>query len=100
MSSVETLEVVAVEGSAEVSAPLLGANLDVIRGVKVKLEVRIGEAEMTVDELLSLGENSVVQLSRPTTAPVDLLLEGKVVARGHLVAVDDNFGVQITELTR
>lgn len=99
MSSVESLEVAPVESpSREIKRLLNDVNLDIIKDVKVSLEVRVGEAELTVDELLNLGQGSVVQLTRSTTAPVDLLIDGKTVARGYLVAADDNFGIQITEL--
>ncbi len=98
MGLVEMLDVAQVESPKDSVQPLLSSNLSVIQGVKVKLEVRIGEAELTVDELLNLGKCSVVKLSRTLTTPVDLLLEGKVVAQGQLVAADDNFGIQITRL--
>lgn len=99
MNKVERLEIAQVENASDEIQPLLKeSNLDIVKGVKVKLEVRVGESEMTVDEFLSLGQGSVVKLDQATTAPVDLLIDGKIVARGHLVAADDNFGVRITEL--
>jgi flagellar motor switch protein FliN len=66
--------------------------------VKTRLQVCVGEATLTVGELLSAKEHQVVRLDRLVEQPVDLVLEGKVVARGQLVAVDDHFGVRITEL--
>lgn len=99
MSKIERLEIAQLEEPINEMKPLLGdGNLDLIKEVKVKLEVRVGESEMTVNELLNLGKGSVVQLSRTITTPVDVLIDGKVIARGHLVAADDNFGIQITEL--
>ena len=53
---------------------------------------------MTVGELLSAKENQVLRLDRTLDQAVDLLLEGQVIARGQLVAVDDYFAVRITEL--
>jgi flagellar motor switch protein FliN/FliY len=53
---------------------------------------------MTVGQLLAAREGQVLALDRSVDAPVDLLLEGKVVARGQLVAIDGSFGVRITEL--
>lgn len=97
MSSIESLEFATVEPAGE-SKPLLESNLEIIKDVKVTLQVKVGEAEITVDELMNLSENSVVRLDCETTTPVDLLLDDKVVARGYLVSADDNFGVQITEL--
>ncbi len=97
MSKIESLDFVEVEG-AENTKPLLEPNLEIIKDVKVRLLARVGEAELSVDELMNLGENSVVTLNTMTTTPVELLLDGAVVARGKLVSSDDNFGVQITEL--
>jgi len=79
---------------------LFGENLDLIRDVKVRLEVVVGECRMTVGELFGLRESSVVKLDRNVNAPVDVLLDGKRVARGVLVAVDESFGVRITEIER
>ncbi len=70
-----------------------------LHGVKVRLQVRLGEAEMTVAELLGARENEVLVLDRTVEDPVDLVLEGKVVARGQLVAIaDGTFAVRISEL--
>ncbi len=77
---------------------IFGRNLELIRGVKVRLEVVMGECEMSVAELFELRDGSVVKLDREVNAPVDILLDGNLVARGTLVAVDDNFGVCITEI--
>lgn len=69
-----------------------------LHAVRVRLQVRVGEAAMSIGELLAARENEVLLLDRAVEQPVDLLLEGKVVARGQLVAVDGSFAVQITEL--
>jgi flagellar motor switch protein FliN/FliY len=60
----------------------------------------VGTVEMTVGELLGAKEHQVLRLDAAVDQPVDVLLEGQVVARGVLVAVDDRFGVRITELPR
>lgn len=69
-----------------------------LHAVKITLQVRVGQSSMTVGELLAARENQVLLLDRTVEQPVDLLLEGRVVARGQLVAVDGSFGVRITEL--
>lgn len=71
-----------------------------LHGLKVQLLVRVGEVELTVGQLLAARENAVLPLDRLLDEPVDLLLEGQVVARGELVAVGDCFGVRVTELPR
>lgn len=69
-----------------------------LHAVKVQLQVCVGQAAMTVGQLLAAREHEVLPLDRDVEQPVDLLLEGRVVARGHLVAVDGRFGVRICEL--
>ena len=69
-----------------------------LHAVKVQLQVCVGQAAMTVGQLLGAREHEVLALDRDVEQPVDLLLEGRVVARGQLVAVDGRFGVRITEL--
>ncbi len=79
-------------------APTLIESLNPLHGVKARLQVCVGEATLTVGELLAARENQVISLDRHVDHPVDLMLEGKVIARGELVAVDDQFGIRITEL--
>lgn len=69
-----------------------------LRHLKVQLTVSVGSAELTVGELLAARAQQVLRLDRGMDQPVDVLLEGQVVARGILVAVGDQFGVRITEL--
>lgn len=78
--------------------PLLSLDAAILRDVKVSLAIRLGEASLTVEELLELRSGSVVKLDRLLTEPIDLQLNGAVVARGEIVAVDDNFGVRILEI--
>lgn len=66
--------------------------------IKAKLEVRVGEISLSVGELMAAKAHEVFPLDRRLDEPVDLLLEGRVVARGELVALDDLFAVRITEL--
>lgn len=73
-------------------------NIDLIKDVRVKVTVSVGQAELTVAELFALKDDSVVELQASTTDPVEILLDGKVIARGTLVAVGDRFGVGITEI--
>lgn len=77
---------------------LLGENMELIRNLKVRLAVSVGRCELTVKELFELRENMVLTLDKDTREPVEISLDGKLVARGTLVAVDDSFGVRITEI--
>lgn len=66
--------------------------------IKARLTVCVGEVAITVGDLLAAREQQVLRLDREVDAPVDVMLEGQLIARGTLVAVDDHFGVRITEL--
>lgn len=85
-------------GAAGGTAAALLRDVHPLHAVKVRLQVCVGEAEMSIGELLGARESEVLVLQRSVEQPVDLLLEGKVVARGQLVAVDGCFAVRITEL--
>lgn len=79
--------------------PALVTDAHPLHSVRVQLQVMVGRAEMTVAQLLGARENQVLVLDRAVHDPVDLTLEGRVVARGQLVAVaDGRFGMRITEL--
>lgn len=73
-------------------------NINPLHQVRTRLSVNVGEIEMTVGELLATYEHQVLRLNRAIDQPVDLLLDGQVVARGQLVAVEEQFAVRITEL--
>jgi flagellar motor switch protein FliN len=66
--------------------------------VTVELSVEVGRTRMTLGQALALGPGSVVALSRSAREPVDLLVNGKQVARGEVVVIDDDFGLRITEV--
>lgn len=85
----------AVERAA--NAPVL-KDWNPLHQIKARLQVCVGEATISVGELLGAREHQVLRLDRSIDQAVDLTIEGKVVARGQLVAVDGHFAVRITEL--
>lgn len=66
--------------------------------VKATVTVCVGSAVLTVGELLAARKEQVIRLDSAVSDPVELLVEGRVVARGQLVAIGERFGVRITEL--
>ena len=76
------------------------SNIDLLMDVTVSLTVELGGVELQLREILALGPNSVVKLSRSVDEPVDILVNRELVARGEVVVVDDEFGVRITELVK
>jgi flagellar motor switch protein FliN len=73
-------------------------NGELLKGVRVSLEVRLGEAPMTVDEVLALKAGAVVTLDSGLADHVELYLNDTLVARGEIVAVGDKYGVRIVEI--
>lgn len=72
--------------------------LDLILDVSMRVSVELGRASMTVQELLALGPGSVVELDKLAGEPVDILVNDRLIARGEVVMVDENFGVRVTEI--
>jgi flagellar motor switch protein FliN/FliY len=64
----------------------------------VELAVEIGRTHMTICETLALGPGSIVTLNRLSGEPVDLLVNGKPIARGEVVVIDEEFGLRVTEV--
>jgi flagellar motor switch protein FliN len=83
---------------AGTAAPLLTLNSAIFENVPVSLTAELGKGSMTVSELLALKPGSQVPLETTLDGLVELKLNGKMVARGEIVAVDDHFGVRITEI--
>jgi flagellar motor switch protein FliN len=66
--------------------------------IPLQLTVEVGSCKMSVAEILKLGTGSIVELDRAANHPVDLLVNNRPIARGEIVAIDENFGLRITEL--
>ena len=96
--SVNRLEIPVVKADRANDVSALGQRVDLVEHVQVELTVRLGTAELAIGELFALAPGAVLELDRDIDAPVDLELHGRVVARGHLVAVGDRYGVRVTEV--
>jgi flagellar motor switch protein FliN/FliY len=75
-----------------------GKNIDLLMNVSLHVTAQLGTTKMLVQDILKLGTGSVVELDRLAGGPVDILVNEKLMARGEVVAVDENFGVRVTEL--
>jgi flagellar motor switch protein FliN/FliY len=73
-------------------------NLNLVLDVPVNLTIELGGTQLSMREVLQLNVGSVVQLDKPADAPVELSINGKLIARGEVVVIDDRFGVKITEI--
>jgi flagellar motor switch protein FliN/FliY len=72
--------------------------LERLTDVTVELSVEIGRTRMTLGEALALGPGSVIGLHRMAGEPVDLLVNGRVIARGEVVVIDEEFGLRVTDV--
>lgn len=73
-------------------------NLDSIMDVPLEFTVVLGKSRRTVKEILSLGSGSVVELDKMTDEPLEILVNGKLVAEGEVVVINENFGIRITNI--
>lgn len=73
-------------------------NLELIKDVKVGVTARLGTTSIAVSRLFDLKEGEVLALDSTVDEPVDLMVEGKIVARGQIVVVDDAYGLKIVEI--
>ncbi|MCE3261337.1 MAG: putative flagellar motor switch protein [Pseudoduganella sp.] len=97
-ASPQIIELSALPAAATLGESIVRGNLELVQSVRTKLTVVVGEASLTIGELMALRAEQVLRLDSLVDAPLDILLDGLVVARGQLVAVDDHFGVRITDL--
>jgi flagellar motor switch protein FliN/FliY len=77
-----------------------GGDLERLESVTVEVAVEIGRTNMSLGDALGLAPGSIVTLDRPTDQPVDLLVNGRPIARGEVIAVDEEFGLRVTEIIR
>jgi flagellar motor switch protein FliN/FliY len=74
------------------------ADLSLVFDLPVELAVEIGRTTMTIRETLAIAPGSLIQLNRLAGEPVDLLVNGHRIARGEVVAIDEEFGLRVTEI--
>jgi flagellar motor switch protein FliN/FliY len=75
-----------------------GGNIALLMDVPLKLTVELGRTTKMVKEILALAPGSVVELDKLAGEPVDILVNERLIAKGEVVVIDENFGVRITEI--
>lgn len=73
-------------------------NLELLYDVDLPVTVELGRTISSVRHVLSLGESAIIELEKPANEPVDIFAGDRLVARGEVVVIDENFGVRITEI--
>ena len=79
--------------------PAKNMEIGFLRDVPVTISIELGRVQMTIEEILLLGTGSMVMLKKQINEPIDLLVNGRLVGHGEIVAIDEYFGIRITEIT-
>ena len=77
----------------------INKNLDILMDIKLQLTVELGRTELPIKKVLELTRGSIVELEKVAGEPVELYANGKLVAHGEVVVIEDNFGLRITSIT-
>jgi flagellar motor switch protein FliN/FliY len=78
----------------------IDSNLELLQDIPLTVTVEIGRVKMLVKDVLKLAIGSVIELDKFAGEPVDILVNGKVIAKGEVVAVNENYGIRVTEIVR
>ena len=73
-------------------------NIDLLRDVLVDFTVELGRTKKQIQDILAMGEGTIIELEKLADEPVDILVNRKLIARGEVVIIDENYGVRITEI--
>jgi flagellar motor switch protein FliN/FliY len=87
-----------VDAAGEMASNPEQRNLQLVMDVELNVTLRFGQRQLALREVLELTSGSVIELDRQVEEPVELLLEGKVIARGEAVVIDGNYGLRVTEV--
>ena len=95
-----TVNSAAVDGGRTVfqASPSINGNLGLIMDVPLNVSVEIGKTRRRLKDVLNFNNGTVVELDKQADAPVDIIVNGQLIARGEVVVIDDNFGVRISEI--
>ena len=94
----------AVEGISRAADSVMEAtqelprNLDFLLDVYLQVSVEVGRTRMTIQDLLQLGQGSVIELSKLAGEPLDVYINNRLVARGEAVIVNEKFGIRVTDI--
>jgi len=99
-TAVEEKEEVVDEEGSETAGEESGepASLDLILDIPLAVTVELGRSKMLINDLLQLGQGSVIELTKLVGDPLEVLVNDKLVARGEVVVVNEKFGVRLTDI--
>ena len=85
-------------GVQQTDNPASNSNMDLLMGVSLDVSVEIGQTKRKIKDIIDFGQGTVIELNKQAGAPVDIVVNGRLLARGDVVVIGDNFGVRITEI--
>lgn len=80
------------------AAPLTSGNMDLLMNVPLSVSVEIGKTKRKIKDIIDFNQGTVIELEKQAGAPVDIVVNGQLIARGDVVVINDNFAVRITEI--
>ncbi len=86
------------DGSAAAEGAQADVNLDLVLDIPVDVSLRVGSTDISIRDLVSLVEGSVIAFDQDAGAPMDVLVNGTLIAHGEIVVVDDQYGVRLTDV--
>jgi len=86
------------ESEVRAEAPIDAESLERIMDIPLVVQVELGRSTMPIGDLLQLAQGSIVELAKLAGEPLDVLVHGKLVARGEAVVINDQFGVRLTDI--
>ena len=98
MQSEGVNEAAAGAASAVAMALPSGVAMNLVKDIPVTLSIELGRTRMSLKELLELEQGAVIELERMVDEPMDVLVNGTLVAHGEVVVIDDTFGVRLTDV--
>lgn len=75
-----------------------GNSIDLLKDIPLKVIVELGQTVLKIKDIMELGVGSIVELDKLSGDPVDILVNGRLIAKGEVVVIDEDFGVRITDL--
>lgn len=86
--------------SSDLEAPVSEADLDAVLDVPITVTAILGTRRMAIAEIVRLGVGSVLELDRQVGEPIDLYVDGRLIARGEVVLADDRLAITMTDIVR
>lgn len=80
------------------ASPAGKPNIELVKDIQVTLTVELGRTEMLIQDILELTPGKVIELDRLAGEPLDIVVNGKLLAKGEVVVVDENFGIRLTQI--